>query len=166
MTNSVDQIEPQSGDVQDALLELNNVHQVETSFLTREKWEHMIAQAFCATCFEQTAGFLIVFDETADYDSPNYLWFRERLDRFAYVDRIVVDNEHRGRGIAKALYEDLFDRARAAGHDRVVCEVNLDPPNPRSDAFHDRLGFSELGRAKVEARDKTVRYLERRLKGD
>lgn len=166
MSEPVDPIDEQSGAVQDALLDLNNVHQVETSFLTRQDWDHMVAQSFCATCFEQTAGFLIVFDETADYDSPNYLWFRERLDRFVYVDRIVVGGAHRGRGIAKALYEDLFARARAAGHDRVVCEVNLDPPNPGSDAFHDRLGFAELDRVKVEARGKTVRYLERRLKGD
>jgi predicted GNAT superfamily acetyltransferase len=28
----------------------------------------------------------------------------------------------------------------------VTCEVNLDPPNPRSLAFHERLGFREVGR--------------------
>ena len=165
MTGPIERIAVQGAGVQEGLLALNNAHQVETSFLTRQAWDHMIAQAFAATCFERTAGLLIVFDQTADYDSPNYLWFRERLDRFVYVDRIIVGGEHRGRGIAKALYEDLFARALAAGHDRVVCEVNFDPPNPGSDAFHDRLGFSELGRARVDGRDKTVRYLERALAG-
>jgi hypothetical protein len=27
---------------------------------------------------------------SARYDSPNYLWFRNRYQRFVYVDRIVV----------------------------------------------------------------------------
>jgi len=58
---------------------------------------------------------------------------------------------------------DLFEHAKAAGHDRVVCEVNLDPPNPVSDAFHASLDFSEVGRAVIHNGEKTVRYLLRHL---
>jgi hypothetical protein len=54
----------------------------------------------------------------------------------------------------------VFAEARAAGHERVVCEINFDPPNPGSDAFHAKLGFSEIGRATL-ANCKSLRYLER-----
>ena len=48
---------------------------------------------------------------------------------------------------------------RAAGHARVVCEVNSDPPNPASDAFHAALGFAEVGQAVLATQGKVVRYL-------
>ena len=107
-------------------------------------------------------AFAVILDQHADYDSPNFLWFRQRLARFAYVDRIVVASAARGNGVARALYEHVFAAAREAAHDRVVAEVNFDPPNPASDAFHARLGFSEIGRALLP-NGKTVRYLERAL---
>jgi predicted GNAT superfamily acetyltransferase len=68
----------------------------------------------------------------------------------------------RGRGYARRLYDDLFDRAGEAGHAIVGCEVNSDPPNPASDAFHAALGFAEVGRAKIP-NGKTVRYLLRAI---
>ncbi|MEJ0059104.1 MAG: GNAT family N-acetyltransferase [Terricaulis sp.] len=103
-------------------------------------------------------AFLIAFDQTANYSSPNFLWFRERFARFVYVDRIVVAEEARKQGLARTLYQDVFDAARAAGHERVACEVNYAPPNSVSDAFHESLGFTEIGRAAL-AKDKGVRYL-------
>jgi uncharacterized protein len=45
----------------------------------------------------------------------------------------------------------------------VVCEVNISPPNPASDAFHAALGFAEVGSASVYGESKTVRYLSRAL---
>ena len=47
--------------------------------------------------------------------------------------------------------------------DTVVCEVNREPPNPASDAFHAALGFSEVGLAAIHGGSKTVRYLARAL---
>ncbi|KAF0099282.1 MAG: N-acetyltransferase GCN5 [Rhodospirillaceae bacterium] len=105
----------------------------------------------------------MAFDQDADYDSPNYLWFRERHRRFVYVDRIVVAPAMRKRGLASRLYEDLLRVAKDAGHDRVVCEVNSDPPNPASDAFHAAFGFVEVGHASIHGGAKTVRYLARPL---
>jgi predicted GNAT superfamily acetyltransferase len=57
------------------------------------------------------------------------------------------------------LYADLFDRAAEAGHDRIVCEVNRQPPNPASDAFHAALGFAEVGSANIHTGSRTVRTL-------
>jgi uncharacterized protein len=107
-------------------------------------------------------GLLIAFDQDAAYQSPNFLWFKARYDTFVYVDRIIVAAHARGRGLARTFYEDLFDRARKAGHQRIVCEVNLDPPNPGSLNFHAALGFVGVGEAVLE-NGKTVQYMERAL---
>ena len=107
-------------------------------------------------------AFLIALDQRALYGSPNFRWFRQRYSRFVYVDRVIVAPHLRGQGLGRSLYEELFDACRAAGHDLVACEVNVDPPNPASDSFHRALGFEEVGRAVVYV-SKTVRYLTKRL---
>jgi len=147
----------------DALLALNNAHAQELSWLTPERLSHMAGQAFCARRIGEVDAFLLAFDQGADYDSPNFLWFRERYARFVYVDRIVVAESARGRGLARLLYRDLFAEAAQAGHVDVVCEVNSNPPNPASDAFHAALGFSEVGSASIHDGRKTVHYLLRRI---
>ena len=149
-----------------AVLDLNNRHEVETSWLDRDALATLVAQAFVAIVVPSTDGiaaFLIVLDQSADYDSPNFAWFKDRYDRFCYVDRIVVDAAMRGGGLARALYGHLFARARAAGHNVVCCEVNTMPANPASLAFHTRLGFQPVGEAALPARRKAVRYLARAL---
>lgn len=165
-TDAACQIEPIDADnaiVEAALLALNNQHAQETSHLDAAAWRGMIGEAFAAIAADGSAGFLIAFDQAAAYDSVNFLWFRSRRSRFVYVDRIVVAQEHRKRGVGRFLYEDLFARAKHAGHDRICCEVNFAPPNPASDAFHARLGFAEVGRGALYGGSKVVRYLERPL---
>ena len=145
-----------------ALLALNNAHAVELSWLDAQRFAALVERAFSARRIGRDA-FLLAFDQDADYDSPNFLWFRARLARFVYVDRVVVAPQARGRSHARRLYDDLFGQARSAGHDQVVCEVNTDPPNPASDAFHAALGFREVGSAAIHEGRKTVRYLRRGL---
>ena len=141
------------------LLALNNEHARELSWLEPARLQHLVEQAFVARRIGNLDAFLLAFDQGAEYDSPNFLWFRARYPRFVYVDRIVVASSARGRGHARRLYDDLFKQAIAAGHDRVVCEVNRQPPNPASDAFHAALGFVEIGTATIHGGDRTVRYL-------
>jgi predicted GNAT superfamily acetyltransferase len=143
------------------LLALNNAHAQELSWLEPERLEYLVGEAFLARRIGNLDAFLLAFDQGARYDSPNYLWFRKRYERFVYVDRIVVASAARGRGCARRLYHDLFDHAVRAGHDHVFCEVNLSPPSPVSDAFHAALGFVEVGTASVGNR--IVRYLSRAL---
>ncbi|WP_198415830.1 GNAT family N-acetyltransferase [Cryobacterium glaciale] len=90
-------------------------------------------------------GFAILFVAGADYESENYRWFSARSTDFLYVDRIVVADGHRGRGLGQVLYDTIFGAARRELLAEVLCEVNLQPRNPGSLAFHDRLGFTEVG---------------------
>ncbi len=143
------------------LLALNNAFARELSFLTPEKAAHLVATAFAAVHVGAADALLLAFDQDAAYDNANFAWFKARYARFVYVDRIVVAPAARGRGLAKALYRDLF--RRAAGYGRAVCEVNADPPNPVSDAFHAALGFEIVGSAQLPGVDKTVRYFSRAL---
>lgn len=145
------------------LLALNNAHARELSWLEPERLEYLVGEALLARRIGEIDAFLLTFDQDARYDSPNFLWFRARYPRFAYVDRIVVASSARGRGCARRLYDDLFKHAVRMGHDRVACEVNQDPPNPVSDAFHAALGFVEVGTARVYDGKRTVRYLSREL---
>ncbi len=146
-----------------AVLALNNEFAVETSVLDQARLAAMLDEAFLATRIGAVDAFLIVFDQRARYDSPNFEWFRAKYPEFVYVDRIITGPRARGKGYARALYEDLFARAAASGHQRVVCEVNLDPPNPGSDAFHATLGFLEVGRQLLQDSGKTVRYLSKNI---
>jgi predicted GNAT superfamily acetyltransferase len=61
------------------------------------------------------------------------------------------------------LYRTLIAEASERGYQRLACEVNSDPPNPVSDAFHAGFGFAEIGMAELTDRDKTVRYFVRDL---
>jgi predicted GNAT superfamily acetyltransferase len=145
------------------LLALNNEHAEELSWLEPGELRHLVAEAFLARAVGDCDAFLIAFDQGADYWSPNFQWFRSRYPRFVYVDRVVVAPAARGRGLARRLYEHLFERALADGHSLVTCEVNAEPPNPASDAFHSALGFAPVGSAVIDGGKKSVRYFVREL---
>jgi len=146
------------------LLALNNAHAAQLSWLEPERLAHLVGQAFLTRRIGEVDAFLLALDQDADYDSPNFRWVRSRYQRFVYVDRIVVASSARGRGYARRLYHDLFEHALKAGHERVLCEVNISPPNPTSDAFHAALGFVEVGTADVYNGSRTVRYLSRAVR--
>jgi predicted GNAT superfamily acetyltransferase len=158
-------IDPVSPQDEPAILALNNAHAAELSWLEPERLSFLLGEAFYARRIGALEAFIMTFDQDARYDSPNFIWFRERYPRFVYVDRVVVAGSARGRGHARRLYDDLFAHAAAAGHTLVTCEVNLEPPNPASDAFHAALGFHEAGDAVIHGGAKAVRYFVRRIAG-
>lgn len=93
----------------------------------------------------QVIAFLLSLGTGQPYESENYQWFEQRGVRHQYIDRIVVAPSARGTGVGQAMYESVFERARERGANEVTAEVNLDPPNPRSMAFHEGLGFRQVG---------------------
>jgi uncharacterized protein len=145
-----------------ALLKVNNASARETSLMSLEKFDRMISSAVVGTFIEPHAAFLLAFEQSDDYDGGHFLWFRGRLERFIYVDRVVVAEPYRRHGLGRLLYADLFRRAKQLGHTHIVCEVNAQPPNPISDAFHAAQGFTEVGTAAIDGGVKIVRYLLRR----
>ena len=165
MTDMPSPIVRVSPDDEPAILALNNEHAAELSWLQPERLSFLLGEAFYTRRVGALEAFIMSFDQDASYDSPNFLWFRERYQRFVYVDRVVVAAEARGRGHARRLYEDLFDHVSHAGQTIVTCEVNADPPNPASDAFHAALGFAEVGDAVIHGGKKAVRYYVRQLTG-
>ena len=91
----------------------------------------------------QTAGFVLVFGPGTAYDSQNYRWFSERYGtQFDYLDRIVIDDRFRRRGLASAVYDAVEESALP--RERLVLEVNIDPPNQPSLEFHRLRGYREV----------------------
>jgi len=149
----------------DALLALNRRFEAETSVLDRAGLEAILAMA-CFIGLEGPGGrdgFLIAMDQDAPYQSLNYLWFKQRYPRFAYVDRVIVAPEAQGRGVARRLYGELFERSRRAGHEMVGAEIVAEPPNVASDAFHASLGFEEVGRSEAGPGHKALRFVRKLL---
>ena len=148
-----------------AVLLLNNAHAREIGLTDAGGLARLLASATHATAIGAAGApqaFLLAFDHDTPVQGPNHAWFLARRPRFLYLDRVCVEARSRKQGLARKLYTDAFSVARARDLPVVCCEVNLDPPNPASDAFHAALGFVETGRAWLPARDKTVRYLERK----
>ncbi len=107
------------------------------------------------------AGFMIGLRPGTRYQSQNYRWFCDHYEDFAYVDRIVVSDWARRRGVAEAPYRDFA--ASQADVDIMTCEVNLRPANDGSMKFHRRMGFRQVGSQEVDDGEKEVALLEMRI---
>jgi len=107
------------------------------------------------------AGFVVTVADDAEHDSGNFRWFRERYDAFDYLDRIVVHEGFRRRGLAGRVYDEVEARtARRAP--LLTLEVNVDPPNEASLAFHTRRGFQPVGEREFDGH--TVSMQVKRLR--
>ncbi|GAA2730767.1 hypothetical protein GCM10009867_02910 [Pedococcus aerophilus] len=129
-----------------AVLDLNQRHVQLLSPLDADRLELLrgwASRADVILCDGQVAGFVLVFSPGSDYDSENYRWFaREYGEDFDYLDRIVLDDAFRRRGLASAVYDAV--EAASAPRGRLVLEVNIDPPNEPSLAFHHGRGYREV----------------------
>jgi predicted GNAT superfamily acetyltransferase len=164
------------GDVADVTA-LNNDNIPAVNAKTDEQMAAMIAEATWAIgAFEAEAiddesneesggallGFLLTFTPGAAYESVNFAWFSANYDRFAYMDRIVVDPSARGGGIGAALYAELFSLIGETASS-VGIDVNTRPANEGSLRFHRRLGFEQVHEQETEGGAKTVALMIRTL---
>jgi uncharacterized protein len=104
-------------------------------------------------------GFVVTFAPGTSYDSENYRWFSDRRDDFYYLDRIVLHEDVRRRGLGGFVYDEV--ERTAARHGRLALEVNLVPRNEPSLLFHERRGYVEVGRLGDERH--LVSLMEKRL---
>lgn len=150
----------------EAVLALNNAALPAVTITSRAEIKWFLEQATFFWVLEHAnsiAGFLIVLGEGIAYDSDNYRFFSSHYETFDYVDRIVVKESERGKGYGVQLYRKLFTEANSSV---VTCEVNLDPPNPHSYHFHEKLGFKEVGRQVTQPDAKLVSLMARNITKD
>jgi uncharacterized protein len=92
----------------------------------------------------QVAGFLIALTPEADYDSPNFNWFKSRYPEFVYIDRVVMTPNHRRSGVGRLFYADILSFAELR-QPILVTEVFIEPRDDVSMVFFATQGFSEAG---------------------
>lgn len=146
-------IRPAAADDFPAILAMNEESVDVLAPLSLARLQLLDSRASChrvALDRDEVAGFLLAFGSDADHDSVNFYWFAARYASFLYVDRVVVRAARRGSGVGSLLYDDLFAFARDGGYERVACEIDAEPPNPRSERFHERFGFHVVGSQQVE----------------
>lgn len=150
---------------EDFILALNAVCTPAVGDMTRDKYRQLRSWSYRVLISEAggvPAGFMILIRPRSAYPSDNYGWFEKTFPRHLYVDRIAVADTARGLGVGRALYEYALGLAAELGEERVTAEVNEDPPNPESMAFHATLGFRHL-ESRMSGSGKVVAMLERPL---
>ena len=137
------------------ILELNEqaIPLVNCLEIQRFRWFARSAAYFrVAETDQKIAGFLIAITPATDYDSQYFGWFCQRYASFLYVDRIVITEWARRRGVGFALYNDLEDYALGLSYS-LAADVYSDPPNEISLTFHAKYGFEQVGTQIVEEDD-------------
>ena len=149
----------------DWVLEINREHESLLSVLDRAGLAQLVDMSALARGIPEQA-FLLAMDRSADYESWNFQWFRQRYDRFLYVDRIAIASQAAGGGQGKKLYSDFYALAARLGYPMVCAEVNSAPANPASLAFHAKQGFDVVGEEEVPGRGKSVRFFVKTIAAD
>lgn len=149
----------------EAVLAMNNAAGAGILPIDRERlvyfWQHA-AYFRVAEVEGHLAGFLIALTPDADYDSPNFLWFRERFPGFVYIDRIVVAGDHRGEGLGRVFYADVQSFAEVRSP-RLACEVFVQAGNDPATVFHRSFGFREVGQQVLQRSGLRASYLVKDL---
>ena len=132
-------------DVADVLA-LNERHVELLAPLSADRLDQLVVWADTAAAIDVDgafAGFVLTFASGSAYDGENFGWFGERYADFCYLDRVVIHEGFRRRGLGSRLYDELES---ACGRPLFTLEVNIDPPNEPSLAFHRTRGFTDIGR--------------------
>ena len=135
----------------EAVLDLNERNVELLSPMDQARLEQLLGWATHAHVIEsgldkldrRMAGFLLTFAAGCGYDGFNFAELSRRYDSFLYLDRIVIADDFRRRGLAGLVYDEI--EADAARLGRLVLEVNSEPPNEPSLAFHHARGYVGIG---------------------
>jgi uncharacterized protein len=112
----------------------------------RLDWLRLIAAHAAVVDLDgEVAGFVLTFAPGSAHDALDFQWFAATYaDRFLHLDRIVVAEPHRRKGIATAVYRAVERSAKP--FDRLVCGIRSDPPDVAGLAFHAGRDFVEVGK--------------------
>ncbi len=153
------------GEDEDFILALNAACRPAVSDMSAQDFRDISGWAHRVLLAEEDGeplGFVILIRPGTAYPSDNYAWFERNFERHLYIDRIAVSEAARGRGVGAALYDAALAIADEVGEERLTCEVNEDPPNPQSMAFHAALGFQFL-KSRASRSGKVVAMFVREL---
>ena len=132
------------------VLRINAASQPKVALLDEKEWARLMAlpghHLVATREGAGVVGYMLVFFRETPYDGEEFLALRSAIaEPFIYADQVAVAEEFQGRGIGRAFYEELESAAGRRGVRILCCDVNLDPPNPGSSAFHRKLGFGVAG---------------------
>jgi hypothetical protein len=154
--------EVQESDIK-SLFKLNKAEVPQVSYIEEDEIRWFMKHAYRFEVAEvngEIAGMLLVLRNGTEYQSDNYQWFCSRYRDFLYVDRIIVSEEYKRRGIGSAFYYRIIQESSDESIP-LTCEVNLEPKNEASLEFHKRLGFAEVGRKHTANGTKLVCMMSR-----
>ena len=134
----------------DAILTINAGSMPGVSALDSEYYDLLLRECELFHAIEvdgRVAGYVCAMNRDATYDGDEFLWFQRYFrETFLYIDQIAISRSDRGTGLGRALYDYLKTHAVQKGMGHLTCEVNHEPMNAASQAFHRQLGFEEVGR--------------------
>ena len=95
---------------------------------------NMSSLVLVAKINNEIIGFVVCLEAGAAYTSLNYKYISKKAEKFVYIDRVAIRNQHRRSGIGKSLYEIIFDYSKKFELP-IYCEVNTcllyTSPSPR-----------------------------------
>jgi predicted GNAT superfamily acetyltransferase len=71
------------------------------------------------------------------------LWANFFWDSIPFIDLIIIDAAHRGRGLSRVLLEFFEDHLRQQGYTVLYSSSQLD--EPQAQTWHRHIGFEECG---------------------
>ena len=147
------------------ILSIYSINQVNTpevgSLESTEKLRdllNMSSLVLVAKINNEIIGFVVCLEAGAAYTSLNYKYISKKAEKFVYIDRVAIRNQHRRSGIGKSLYEIIFDYSKKFELP-IYCEVNTKPKNQPSLDFHGKIGFLKIGSKNFK--DHSVAYFSK-----
>ena len=142
----------------DDIVALNKTFVAVTSPMDASRFKHLFdISSLCLVAENEgkIVGFVLAMAQGDTYENDNFQWFDDRLNRYVYIDRIVISEDGRGHGIGSQLYAYVIDWAQQQGLLQIAAEMDLMPPNEDSLKFHQKRGFVAIGSRELES-GKTV----------
>lgn len=160
-------IRPLSPSDWDEVLRINSECQPGVAHLDRTELERLIGLKNEHLGMEgpdgRLVGYLLAFPSDTPYDGEEFfILTKTSIGPFIYVDQVAVDTAMRRKGAGSRLYQAIESAAQRRGVRTLSCEINLNPPNPGSLAFHRSRGFKQT--SVMETQDgRTVTLMSKSL---